>query len=67
MASNISLKNDLETEGRIYHKDGDSAYEVNIGEIAEVKDKVNLGVTGTFTTTDGKTITVTNGIVTSIV
>ena len=33
MASEVKLKNNLKTEGRIYHKDGDSAKEVSIGEI----------------------------------
>ena len=66
MSSSLNLKNQEETEGRIYHKDGDSAYEVSIGELVEVRDKVSLGVTGTFTTTDGKTVTVSDGIITSI-
>lgn len=37
------------------------------GALKEVGDKLKLGVSGTFTTTDGKTITIVDGVVTSIV
>lgn len=50
MASEIKLKNDLETEGTIYHKDGDPAYEVSIGEIYNsvnnIKDVKDFGAIG---------------------
>lgn len=42
---------------------GDTVEEV----LQEVGTQLSGGVTGTFTSADGKTVTVTNGIITSIV
>ena len=39
--NSITLRNDLETEGRIYHKDGDSAYNISIGELANSVKQVD--------------------------
>ena len=36
-------------------------------DVEHHRDGTHTGATGTFTTNDGKTVTVTNGIITSIV
>ena len=41
MASNVNLKNNLATEGIIYHKDGDPAHSVSIGELANSVKQVD--------------------------
>lgn len=67
MASKLTLKNDINTEFSITHSDGEAAKSITSTELDTTISKVSLGVSGTFTTVDGKTITITNGIVTSIV
>ncbi len=39
----------------------------NFSRVQSILEDLDAGVDGTFTTVDGKTVTVTNGIITSIV
>lgn len=42
-------------------------YKVSVNDIATFTEESLSGASGTFTTTDNKTVTVTNGLITSIV
>lgn len=65
MASNIKLKNanGINAEVTLVNPDSniDRKKEVDVSKLIEEND-----ISGTFTTTDGKTITVSNGIITNI-